>query len=272
MAYQIRQLKLGGVLDQAIAITKDHFGVLFQILLFLWIPYHLISGAINLSLQPTVGTQATPEELMRANQQFMNNLPIIFGLGIIGALIILPLTNAAVIHAVAQKYLGNPVTAGEAIQKGVSKIVPLVWTSILMGLAILGGLFLFIIPGILFALWFGLAQHVVVVEGVSGAKALGRSKVLVRPYLGTFLILGFLLAIIAGLVSSVAVMVPQPHVQMIVQVLLQAALTLFSTAAMVVFYFSCRCGVENFDLEHLAASVGSDQGKPPVLDTPFQNE
>jgi hypothetical protein len=67
-------------------------------------------------------------------------------------------------------------------------------------------------------------------------------------------------------------MVPQPHVQMIVQVLLQAALTLFSTAAMVVFYFSCRCGVENFDLEHLAASVGSDQGKPPVLDTPFQNE
>lgn len=272
MAYQIQQLKLGGILDQAIAITKDHFGVLFQILLFVWIPYQLIAGVVNVSIEPTISSQPTPEELVRFNQQIMNNLPITIGLAVIGGLVILPLTNAAVIHAVAQKYLGNPVTAGEAIQRGVGKIVPLVWTSILMGLAIMGGLFLCLVPGILFALWFGLAQHVVVLEGVSGTKALGRSKVLVRPYLGTFLILGLLLGVIGALVGGAATLIPQRHVQMVVLVILQAGLTLVSTATFVVFYFSCRCGVENFDLEHLAAAVGSDQGKPPVLDTPFADE
>ncbi len=131
-----------------------------------------------------------------------------------------------------------------------------------MYLAVFGGMILLIIPGILFALWFGLSQHVVVLEDLSGTAALGRSKVLVRPNLGTFLVLGIIVFFIAFLLGMGAGLVPQKHVQTVLTILISAGVTLFSTAAFVVFYFSCRCSVENFDLEHLAASI--DQVEPPV--------
>ena len=44
---------------------------------------------------------------------------------------------------------------------------------------------------------------------------------------------------------------------MVVQAAVSAGLVLFSVAAMVVFYFSCRCKAEAFDLELLAAAVGT---------------
>jgi hypothetical protein len=43
---------------------------------------------------------------------------------------------------------------------------------------------------------------------------------------------------------------------MIASTLLQALTTILWTAALVVFYFSCRCNVENFDLHYLAEAIG----------------
>lgn len=252
MSYEIRELKLGGILDQGIKVLKDNFGLLFGIMACIWIPYQLIANFVPLAMMD-VPADASPLEMMQAASQI---LPLTIGFAIAGGLIILPLTNAAVIYAVAQRYLGSPVTVMEAIQKGASKIVPLIWTSILMGLAIMGGLILLIIPGILFALWFGLAQHVVVLEDQSGSAALGRSKNLVRPYLGTFLMLGFLMFVIAFLLGLGTGLVQDLYLHAAANVVANAVVTLLSAAVFVVFYFSCRSGVENFDLEHLAASVG----------------
>jgi hypothetical protein len=252
MSYEIRELKLGGILDQGSKVLKDNFGLLFGILACAWIPYQLIAGFVQLAMMREVSPESPLDALAAASEI----LPVTIGFALVGTIIILPLTNAAVIYAVAQRYLGNDVTVLESIQKGFSKILPLIWTSILMGLAIMGGLILLIIPGILFALWFGLAQHVVVLEDESGTAALGRSKTLVRPYLGTFLMLGILIFVIAASLGFGAGFVQQPHLQTLAQVLINAVVTLLSTAVFVVFYFSCRSGVENFDLEHLAASVG----------------
>jgi uncharacterized membrane protein len=125
-----------------------------------------------------------------------------------------------------------------------------------MGLAIMGGLILLIIPGILFAFWFSLATHVVVLENINGGAALGRSKTLMKGNIGTLFVLGILLGIIGFAVAMVAGFVPQVHAQIMLRILLQSAMTIVSTAALVVFYFSCRCRHENFDLEHLAQSMG----------------
>ncbi|HIE97202.1 MAG TPA: hypothetical protein EYQ63_09345 [Fuerstia sp.] len=74
--------------------------------------------------------------------------------------------------------------------------------------------------------------------------------------INTVFVLGILIAAIGFGVGRVALLVPQPHIQLILEVIMQAVMTILSTAAMVVFYFSCRCGHENFDLEHLAQSMG----------------
>jgi hypothetical protein len=262
VAYKIQQLKLTGILDQAVAVVKDNFGLLFTIVAICWIPLQLLTGIISVTMMPQFSGRPTPEEMRAVDPaQVMMASMVILGLVAIQMLIALPLMNAAVIYAVAEKYLGRDVTAGEALRKGLTKILPLIGTGILMYLAVMGGFILLIIPGILFALWFGLAQHTVVLENLSGVKALSRSKELVRPNMGTFLMLGMMVGVISWLLGAGSQMIPQKHVAMLVNVLVTSAVTLFSTAAFVVFYFSCRCAVENFDLEHLAASI--DSGEEP---------
>lgn len=44
MRYEIRELGVGGILDQGIAMTKDHFWLFFKIVVILFLPLNLIYG------------------------------------------------------------------------------------------------------------------------------------------------------------------------------------------------------------------------------------
>ena len=107
-----------------------------------------------------------------------------------------------------------------------------------------------------------------VLEKISGGAALRRSKQLVSGNIGTLFVLGIIIFAIGFGIGLVAGMIPQIHVQIVVRVLLQAVMTILSTAALVVFYFSCRCEKDNFDLEHLAQSMG--ESVPVISDDPDQ--
>jgi hypothetical protein len=260
MAYQIKYLKLGGILDQAIQIVKNHFGLLFSIMMLLLVPFELVQGFVELAGSPQIPIDATFEEQMEIRREVSPYNLLLRLLQFPYLLVVIPVTNAAVIHAVARLYLGQDVTAVEAVKYGFSRLVPLIGTSILMYLAIVGGLILLIIPGILFALWFSLSMHVVVIEGTSGSAALGRSRRLVRPHLGTYLVLGIVLAVIFIGLMMISLLIPQPHLQVFAYVALSAVATIVWTAALTVFYFSCRCAEENFDLHFLAESLAAEQG------------
>jgi len=261
MAYKIQHLGLGGILDQAIAITKNHFGLLFTIVLILIIPCQLVWGFIDLANSPDLPPNASFFERIEAKQNFEANPTLTllsYILNLVLNFVLLPLTNASVIQAVARLYLGQPVTALEAIRHGLRRLLPLIGTTILIYLAVMGGLILLIIPGILFALWFSLSQHVVVIEELAGVAALRRSKHLVRNHLGTLIVLGFIMMLITGALVVGALFIPQPHLQVIGSSVAGALATVLWTAAGVVFYFSCRCAVENFDLHYLAQSISAD--------------
>lgn len=259
MSYQIKHMGLGGILDQAIAITKNEFALLFSIMLLLLVPYNLLIGFTEWALKPELPAESTIEDQVRVQRAMAEYWPFFTLAELFSIFFIIPLTNAAVIQAVARVYLGQPITAAEAFRHGVKRLAALLGTTILMYLAIWAGLLLFIIPGIYLAIWYGLAQHVVVIEGLSGTTALGRSKKLVHRDRGQFLALGFIAIIITVAVNMAANYIPQPHVRLVGSTLLQAVTTILWTAAGVVFYFSCRCGVENFDLQYLAESIGADQ-------------
>jgi hypothetical protein len=258
MSYTIKHMGLGGILDQAIAIVRDNFVLLFTIMLFLLIPFTLVQGFLVLSITPELPPNPTPQDIMEWQQEQMRHFPWIIGIGLLLFIVVYPITNAAVIQAVARLYLGQPVTAIEAIKHAVRRFGPLIGTTILMSLAIWGGLILCIIPGIYFAIWFGLSQHVVVLEGISGTSAMKRSKQLVHKDRGTFLALGIIMFVITLALSAAANWIPQPHLSVVVAAVIQALTTMLWTAAFVVFYFSCRCGVENFDLHYLAESIAAE--------------
>ncbi len=89
-------------------------------------------------------------------------------------------------------------------------IIPLLWVAILTTLAILGGLILLIIPGIIFAVWFCFSQISVVLDDKRGLQALHFSRTLVsgrffeilrRIVLGPFVILMIYLLIASLLIG-----------------------------------------------------------------------
>jgi hypothetical protein len=267
MAYKIQQLGLGGILDQSFAIVKDHFGLLFKIMLFVLIPFSLIGGLGMNSLLPNANTMfPTPEQQQQTAEAMARYWPVIAVVSLLQMLVILPITNAAVIQAVAHLYLGKPIDAMTAVKDGIRLLPPLLGTLILYYLAMFGGFILLFIPGLIIAVLFALCQHVVVIEGTSGPAALGRSRRLLRGQIGTFIALGFILGIISWFLSVGPSFIPQPHARVIVTTLVQACTTIIWTAALVVFYFSCRCANESFDLQYLANAIGEQPSAEAIAE------
>lgn len=58
-------------------------------------------------------------------------------------------------------------------------IWPVLWTSLLVSLIVLGGSLLLIVPGIIFAIWYNFSLYAVVFENAKGLGALRASKALV---------------------------------------------------------------------------------------------
>lgn len=70
----------------------------------------------------------------------------------------------------------------EMIKQSLPFIFPLFWVNLLTGLAVLGGLVLLIIPGIIFAVLFMFITFTLILENKRGFDALKRSSFLVKPY------------------------------------------------------------------------------------------
>jgi hypothetical protein len=70
----------------------------------------------------------------------------------------------------------------EALSVSWPKIASFFWVSLLLGLAVLGGYILVIIPGIIFGIWFCFSPYVFIEDGTKGTAALKKSKELVKGY------------------------------------------------------------------------------------------
>jgi hypothetical protein len=253
MRYTIRELKLGEILDQAVNLTKDHFGVFLGITGVLLIPFDVIGGLIQVMMIPPPPLNPTPEQ---AIAYMIAVWRIVIPILLLTVYVIAPITNAALIFAISDAYLDKPISVGGSYKRAFQRLLPLIGTWFLVGLAIMGGTILCLVPGIIAAFWFALATQVVVIEGVGGFPAMKRSRQLMAGNIGTMFVLGFLLLIINVAIGSAVLFVPQPHVRVVANAIVAGVLTIFASAAGVVFYFSCRCKHEQFDLALLAQSVG----------------
>lgn len=247
MKYEIKALSLGEILDQGIKLIRDKFGLLMGIMTFTVIPAQIAIALFTNQFQPVAGQ---PPQLPAPSVLF-TQIGLVYGF----ILVVLPFANAAVVYTTARTYLGQDASLSDSFGHAIRRLPALIWTFILMGLAIMGGLILFIIPGILFAFWFMLAQQVAVLEPLNGGPALSRSKALMKGNIGTAMVLGFVLGIINAFLGAASGFLPAPF-NAIVTGVLAGVTTLVSTCTFVVFYFSCRCKLDNFDLDVLANEVG----------------
>jgi hypothetical protein len=263
MRYEIKSLGVGGILDQAVQLLKNHFALFMGISMCISVPFGLVFGFVTYGLRPQFPPGAAQEDIARIQQEFLlSNFPVIMGMVFVSMIFVYPLTTGAMIHAVASEYLGNPTTVGASLRRAFRVFLPLLWTSMLMFILVYLGLFLCILPGVLLMFRYALSSQAVVLEGRSGSNALKRSKELMlydrtKNY-NTLFLLWLLLVVIGFGINSGANFIPQPHVAIVVSVLLQAVNGAFWAAALAVFYFSCRCKAENFDLVLLAEAMKTE--------------
>jgi len=75
---------------------------------------------------------------------------------------------------------GNKLKLGEAFRRCWSYCLRVFGAAVLTALAVLGGLILLIIPGIIFGLWFSLSAFVIIDQNVGVIEGMKRSKALVQ--------------------------------------------------------------------------------------------
>ncbi len=118
--------------------------------------------------------------------------------------------QAALVVAIQNS--GENMGVKESYRKAKRFILPFFLTGILMGLIIMGGFFFFIIPGIIFSVWFMFATYIIVIEDKKYMGAMLASREYVRGrwwgILGRLLFMTLLYLIVSLLLNVVLSIIP----------------------------------------------------------------
>jgi hypothetical protein len=161
------------------------------ILVILFLVFLLVSFAIGGPAAAATATTATATLEMISStigalslgNSASGLLAIIFGLIAVVVLIIFVFIPLTVGFYSTVFILREPeLKAWDAFKKGLKFFWRYLWVIILMTLITLVGYALFIVPGIIFSIWFSFVMYVLLVENVGGLKALGRSRELVKGF------------------------------------------------------------------------------------------
>ena len=267
---ELRPLSVGEVLDVAIKIFFRNAWPLFAIVLPIVAPVQFLSALAQISAEPdetTIGTSPTGELTIESGDIWLYVTAI--AVGILLLFVASTLATGACFKAVGDAYLGERPTARGSLAFALRRVHSIVWvtvlTTVLAAIASLACIF----PGIWLYVGFAVAVPALLMEGVRGTGALGRSWALVKGrWWATFgvVALGTLLGgivsfAVSGMLEALALTDPDNEVVAIVfgtigGTLASMVTTPFQAAFVTVLYFDLRVRKEGFDLQLLAERIG----------------
>lgn len=271
MRYDIKEQTLGGTLDLAIQVLKDNFRLLIGTALCSWGPVMLLAGLVNLHLLQQLPQGGTPEEQAAAARiilQTMLESFWMFGVLWLVLLLVMPFTAASLVYTTGQILLDRPVRVVDALRAGRRRYPAMLATVLLFYLAVLFSLLVPIIGTILVFVYCYMATPIVVLEGSGAPSALIRSSRLVRGKaieLFGLMIVAFIIRM--GLATIPAVL-PQPLLNVVFASISNTILLVFDVVVATVFYLSCRCRNEHFDVQILADRITADVQQNPADGAP----
>ena len=279
---RLRPLSFGEILDVSIKIVIRNALTLFKAVLVVVVPVQIVSTLLTAdytvsSFDFDAGANQTPEESLDEFNQYIGGVAI----GTLLQALAVLLASAACFRAIAQAYLGEHPEWRSSLSYGLHRAPSLLLLSLLYGLGIVAGTIAFILPGIWLYIAWALAMPALLVEGLRGRKALGRSYGLVKGrWWRTFGVIAFgfiIVGVFSGIVQAVFLIgiVFEPDNDALILVL--SALsgivglvigTPFQAALLTVVYFDLRVRKEGFDLELLAQGIGGNVPAVPVTSGP----
>jgi hypothetical protein len=124
--------------------------------------------------------------------------------GMVAGMIAASWAFAAFIFAVVDESLG----VKDSLDKGWQRIGAFIWLFSLIGYIVTGAFLLFLIPGVIFMVWFAFAQFILPNEGVKGMNALLKSKEYVKGYWVDVFGRLFIVWLISGAIGMVPIIGP----------------------------------------------------------------
>ncbi len=273
---ELRPMGIGDILDTTFRLYRQRFLTFLLIALVVYVPYALFLTVFTPSVIAPELSIAAPGEnpfdldssrRMMAQGRSPGAIDVtglifwIIGI-LIFSFVLIPLCTAAMIQNISASYLGEDLSAGASYGRAAPRFLPLMGTQVLVFLVVMVGLVLLIIPGIIFSLWFLIVGPVVILEGVGGTSALGRSRELMRGNLGKgfslMFVVGILCAVLGWIFGLLIGLVPWPHASLalFVQTVLPGLWLPIQTSPLILLYYDLRIRKEAFDLQKLAEALG----------------
>ncbi len=260
----LRQMGIGELLDAAIKLYRAEWKTLMAIVAIVLVPVTFLEAFATRSVPgPFSDEPVFPNETLTGS--FIAGA-IVSGVTV---LFIYPFLTAAVARAAADIYLGHPVSLGPTYRFAVSKVHSILWISFLSLLAAVLGLILLIIPGIIVFVRLTFGSMVLVVEGLKGTKAMGRSWRLAKGHFwrlfGALILAnvmaGFIATLLAipGTLAASAVGTHGWPLLALGNSLGSVLTTPFITLITVLLYFDLRIRKEGFDIEVMAQELRSNR-------------
>jgi len=269
---QFEPMSVGQILDAAIWIYRRNFVRFVVIASIVQVPLAVVSVVVTRIVQSAIVT--TPEAQFETGfaVRMAESLVTLF-VAIMGEAI----AKAALVTTVSESYLGREMTAMESFRLVLSRAGAVIAAGLLVALLVAIGTLVFIVPGILLALWLALTIPAVMLERRGPVGAMRRSRWLLAGNLGKIFVLS-VVVFLMGLIlwSSIALggrllseyvaggnemaSVVITHLARLIASIL--ALPIGAGAA-TLLYYDLRIRKEGLDLEMLVPTLGAEGETSP---------
>jgi hypothetical protein len=196
-----RPMGVGEILRTALQLYRRHWRTLLTIAAVVVVPLTLLQYLLG-DLVRTRG-ETTRNGVVETATWSVGIAGLLAALA--GIVMYLVLTGA-ITRAVAAEVAGEDPSVEQSYRFGFHRLGSVLLVSVLVGLATIGGLILFIIPGIYIGVRLCVSIEALVIEGRRGTEAMGRSWGLVGGHwwhaFGTIVVAGLLTGIVNAVITA----------------------------------------------------------------------
>lgn len=242
---------IGDVMRRSVNILVNNAGLFLGITALLYAPLILANLGSELLTSPLLEGLVDPDsggDLAGFQQLFVTSGVIASAIAALTWLVVLPLSQAAIIHGVFRTLQGRAPSMDACVRTATSRWAAVLGAVILVGILRAIGTMMCVIPG--FVVWaiFCMTVPAVVVEGVGPATALSRSDWLTQGNRWALFFLLVILAVLegaaqaagAGLAGLVEFSGAAPYIRAVITGALSIVAAAFQNVVLVVAYYDLR--------------------------------
>jgi hypothetical protein len=173
MRFPLGEMTVGDLLDRGLEVLFARLPVLFAIQLVVLLPLIVFQVAAPLVVFAGPFPRDTDPRAVALGGAVLELLL---------ALVLQPIATAAVLFVVMEQYAGRRPALGAALAFALGRAVPLLGASIVLGVFVVVGLCLLVVPGLYLWTTYALVGHAIVLERLGVRASFRRSRELVSGY------------------------------------------------------------------------------------------